>query len=708
MQVTSLDDFLCRTYPLAPILWDTSKAAGTLLQTLSFPYTLLNEYPQLVDKMKDWGYFRAGVRLTFRVNATKFLYGSLMCSWEPNANFNELTSISRNIYVSSGYPHIIISASSANSISVDIPFVYPTMGISLVGPLIPNSIGEVDIAVLAPLVDISANTGTATLLVTAQFLEPRVWMPFSNTITLTPPTAKENFEPIIAQSLLVKARKGYAARAQEASEKAEKGVVSSFLDSTMPIANVLEKVPVVGEYSKIYKTVADIASPFLSMFGLSKPADVSGPSVMVVDPYRYMNMSGGSDPCNVLGLSQEMQISTVPNVGGISEDEMSLTRLCGTPSLYSVGNVIATTQGKQVRITENPSSQIGSNNTYTICDFVAHTFALKSGSCKVKFYFFASQFHNVRIRISWKHPNALAGTDNALAYNRIVDIAGDTECDILLPWCYTETKMPIMDFGALYLDILTWSVPDSSLSVPITYAVYKSFCSDVHFSSQKFMSAIVAQSDPRLDFSKDFEKIHPDVTGFACEAMNSGEKVLTLRDVMHRYLPYVGNGNDYIARPGTNYSLSLANKNVNELYLLLYSFWRGSVRVRYMIHPAAQATLYAISSLRTWEETSANNASTVSASCYIVKPYLDAEIPYMSRYFYQPTFKKAQSNIAWVTPTAPDLTAKVAKFMAFGDDISCHFIKGPPPVQFKDRQMDLSATVNIQSSSDYIDRTNAP
>jgi hypothetical protein len=87
-------------------------------------------------------------------------------------------------------------------------------------------------------------------------------------------------------------------------------------------------------------------------------------------------------------------------------------------------------------------------------------------------------------------------------------------------------------------------------------------------------------SNPRLDFNKDFEPIHPAFTGYAVENLVFGETLTTLREYAHRMMPMqrtVGAA----TFPYLLFSRASAQvKYGQDVFALFYRFWSGSVRVK--------------------------------------------------------------------------------------------------------------------------------
>jgi hypothetical protein len=436
------------------------------------------------------------------------------------------------------------------------------------------------------------------------------------------------------------------------------------------------------------------------------------------DYFVDLNVGRGTDRGVQLGLDIENAISTVPNVGGISEDEMSMHRIVGTPSLYKIVTLTSSSSGTipiNSDITGNYSVDIYPLFTYCVCDYFINAFHLFKGSIKLKLYITASIFHNVRLKISFDPRDGSTPAPETL-YSRIVDISGDTTVDMLIPW-YSTRSMKLFNIidgkhsmGTLHYEVLAWSTPDSTLSTPIYVNIYKAYCSDAQVAGLRsfgysdvasIIPFVNAQSDPRIDFSLDFEPIHESCSGLNVEKLNAGEEIVNLREILHKYFPRntypIDAGNALVRVPGSsiynqgcpsaaNTNLSYRLNTQNEYFMNLFRFWRGSLRYKCFLPDAQSASIVALpfywNVMKAADPTpllnpgfSAYVMPSVVASVPGFKKLLEFIIPWYSENFFVSTINySAACTISGGNSSHPVV------FNAFGDDTSFHFIKGPRPI----------------------------
>lgn len=656
-----LNGALAREYELSSTSWTISQATSAILSTLSFPEAITNQ-AFISQKISDFRYFRAGIRVTFRIVGNKFLYGALLCAFDPQMDIKTNFPSAPTVGYLSGLPHIILSASSGDAVIFDIPFINRNRAIDLQNTT-ASQMGKVYISVLNPLIDMSNTGSTAQVLITAQFLDPQLYYPHDN--------AGVGFSSYVATS---KGHKTSSRHLREAANKALGKDISSF-NGTKSIDAVVKSAKMFSKYASVVSEYAWPIIEGLSIIGLSKPKTTDKASVYKIDPFHDINTGDGIDSTNTIGFKPDNQISTALTVGGISVDEMNLKQLCGTPVLFQT--VLMNSSSTPQYLT---TPTFGINATFgdlaDYADWVAQNFRYVSGSRKVKLYIKASMYHSARI--------VFFLTDNFTTYNwvncyhRVVDIQGDTELEFTLP--YSDNKFAAATDAtgsgvSLIARTLSWSQTDFNTTAPIYINVYTSASGDIEFGGllEKYYQAT---SCPRNDFSKDFEPFHPSLLSYEQENYLFGEKYESVRHIVHRYTPVsgintTGHGNIISAYYG-NGNLTTKLYTGLQLWGLLYRFWRGSLRFKY-VHQTSNATNMnvfvtdGVTPNGTFSGTSVNSTTN---------PVNEIEVPYYWPVLFQDT--SGYDNRALICTA----TLKTFLMTSAGDDFSFMFIHPPPPGSF--------------------------
>jgi len=222
-----LDRVLLREYPVGKFTWTTSMATDYNLGNLSFPEALFNQ-PFLKDKLKNFKYFRSGIRLSIRVVCNDFAYGTLQVKFLPYKQwFPDAYTTTGNVFqtgLGSGYPHILLQADASDTSVYDIPFIYPTRWLDK-ETYKPGDMGFVVFSVLNPLTNISSEVTSADVWITAQFIEPKMALPYSpESEVFEPHSGEEDFSmprpvPLEGTAVLFKRVKGEQPRKLTEEEK---------------------------------------------------------------------------------------------------------------------------------------------------------------------------------------------------------------------------------------------------------------------------------------------------------------------------------------------------------------------------------------------------------------------------------------------------------------------------------------------------------
>lgn len=174
----TFDDVLQRTYNVGVYNWTTAQTAGTVITNIAFPVALFNQ-PFIADKIKNFYGFRGGVEINIRIACSRTLYGAIIASISPYANYYPLNSttlatqpaVNTSIYRMSGQPHVIAQASSSDVVSITCPFINPQRFLSL-RKYGGSEICSFSIAVLNPLTNTENAVSSGQIFVTARFVDP--------------------------------------------------------------------------------------------------------------------------------------------------------------------------------------------------------------------------------------------------------------------------------------------------------------------------------------------------------------------------------------------------------------------------------------------------------------------------------------------------------------------------------------------------------
>lgn len=658
MEHFTLDDVITRTYQLDTITWNTSQATETILETYLFPDELFT-IPFLANKILDFNYFTADVLMSFRVISNKFLYGCIMADYCPRPN---VTNYQPNtVQKCSGSHHVRISASAADAVSFSFPFVdfarYLDLNSYAVGEM-----GRVRVRVADPLTDVNGTVNTISVIVTAQFVNARLYYPTNlNSVTLTKMLSYKKNRKSIQQKCRGDDEFDYV-EVETHSGRGEalaksRGTISNSLISKSVTSAVVSLVGDPSRYKDYYEGVSTITRS-LGMLGLSKPTTLATSTVVKLNPSSDMVYGKGIDTSLKLTMDPENKITTLPNVGGISHDEMDLKYILMTPSIYSRYTLLQDTQATIIC----PNGPSTSNTAFGYMDYLARMFSHWSGSIKVKIYIIASMMH--KVTLVFYLSNSITNDANwESCYNVIVDVSGDTEVSMTLPYLGRHLAIPYGTVVSnLFVKVLAWNVPEPTNPAPVYLTVYRAAASDFELYGYKDVN-VQLNCNPRADFAQDFPFIHASMSHYSTDGYIFGEKYTTVREIIHRYHNRGVTPQTFPTYRGFTATNALVTGI--EMFGLMYFFERGSMRFKHVQNDAR----YIISAYM--QDTSLLTPIFGAYLSSPSNPILEYEVPYYDRNLFRTT--GTNSNITIVAGGRPSWLLAAA-----GDDFSFIFLRLPP------------------------------
>lgn len=177
---------LQRSYLVASFPWTTADPINKLLGTVNFPDALFSK-SYVADKLRNYRFFRSGVKLSFRLTGNKFMYGCIIASWDPSTSMDSTSSSETNAFTSSGFPHVLLMLNDPTTQEVEIPFIHPQPWIDMAS-FLSGAIGSVDLTVITPLRFATPMADTTLQVeVYASFIDPQVQVPCRLTSVASPP-----------------------------------------------------------------------------------------------------------------------------------------------------------------------------------------------------------------------------------------------------------------------------------------------------------------------------------------------------------------------------------------------------------------------------------------------------------------------------------------------------------------------------------------
>lgn len=306
----------------------------THLQKFDFPQVIFQNSHLVVDKLKNYQYFKANVEIEIKVNAQPFLQGALLLVHNPY--LEQVGDFRRKgtKYLASqtSCPHRILNLENSNSLKMTIPYanIYDLFDLGNSD----NQFGTVYLYVLSTLRGVGTDE-VAKYTVFARFINPEYYVPTHNDVLSTFRDAHDTAR-LEQRGYRVRSRR-YAqssvapVAASDTGEIFTSGPIASTSATVATVAGALAGVPLIGNVAASVAWAARAAQNLAITFGWSKP--VSLVPKHTLKPNSTLIHTEGQDDSTTLALLQDNGIdgsSFIPE----TKDEMALSYLLKRPNYF--------------------------------------------------------------------------------------------------------------------------------------------------------------------------------------------------------------------------------------------------------------------------------------------------------------------------------------------------------------------------------------
>nr|QUS52699.1 polyprotein [Mute swan feces associated picorna-like virus 3] len=485
------------------------------------PLNALMRESHISTKISSVSFIRYVLEIQIKVISTKFHYGSVMCVWRPyygagmlRMGYVQIDTVANyghwwieppptaerdgpydNIHTASQCEHSILSITARNTVNMEITWQLPYQYVPAEQMLAPRfHPGYLDLYNLTPIGP--SNLDKPEILVFAAFKEIEGWgyksysnptsirrckyLKYADLADLTkasdwnvPPPTGISMELNAVQSVWKK----IAASSIETYDTLAQGMVDTVKEAQQQSTGswFLDAAHWILDTSKTILTLFTPLGPILGFFGLSRPVDIT-PTTRMLQTGLPMSNALGSDIC----------MSTAFNPANLCESDSSPT-----------DKLITTIAGKMTYlgyfVFENVSDSYTLDfspdyiKTYddrvimTPASYIVSKFRYWRSNIRFNFRFFSSSFVSGRFAVYIQY--RFRGAQQGLCPTKIVDVSGDTEADIDIPFLYHAPWYDGFsgDLAGLYnvtVEALTDMVSDEAATVsekPIYCTVWVSF-----------------------------------------------------------------------------------------------------------------------------------------------------------------------------------------------------------------------------------------
>lgn len=559
---TSLSKFLGRPTLINTYLWSTADLPG-LIAKIEPWYLFLNN-AIIKQKLTNYAFIRASLHVKIVLNATPFHFGLGMIAYEPNvnaANTGDRSSRVRTNPVSnlpqivtySQMPHCYLYPSDNSGGEIHVPYFRPTSWLPLTSASAAKSMGTLTQYVVAPLQVATTSGSTVITVDTFAWLED---------IELSGSTAE----------LTLQGKDEYD------------GFISKPASALASVASSLTNAPVIGKFARATEIGASAVAGIASIFGYTNVPNIKEVCAVVPTTTPHLASSEISTPIQKLTLDPKQELSVDPTLLGVgSEDEMVISTLVQkesflTVSSWSTSDLVGTVLWNadispmlfsDVDIVDAGLNQKAYRVYHTPMSYLGMMFTHWRGDIIVEFDVLCTKFHKGRLKIAWD-PLGGDGTlplpENTV-YTTVLDVGVNNKATFRVPfhqayewlrtrgisrqnWSYGNSLPvnPQFDNGLLIVSVLTplmSPVSPQNVNIKISIRAAENFefvnpseCLGESSSTQPpsffdVQGLDVVDTQQSSETMGDQGSMHPQRY-----ALNFGEKVVSLRTLLHRYSLY--------------------------------------------------------------------------------------------------------------------------------------------------------------------------
>jgi len=638
---------LTREYRLPSISWLAANVRGDVLSTIGFPEALV-DFPFISERLKNYMFFRSRVRITIRINTTKFEYGSLLISWLPYyASLQGQACRHLTLCQCSQNNGHILSANIGNTLTFDIPYISPLeyMKVADIDVGVHRGmLASVFISVLSPLLSVSPNPPTSVeISVFAKFVDPEV----AGLQPLVVPPAILRREEKKAKKKIIddvnnrryieakpqsgKGRKvPTPANAKEADTKVNSGslvdsaesavsTVLSVVNTAMGVAGALEKL-----------------APLLGALGLGKPVMNTPITKMMATQFPNIASSDGLDYPQQLTMKTGAQTAVDKMIIDGDDPSPLVYDMVRKPHLYHYYTFDNTAVPDDILYTTrvhpmNMNGQIQVSGTKYIMsmgplNWFTSMYYFWRGSLKLLFYFNTSGFTTTRVRITHVPGVALSAADlgdySGDLISKVVDITGDTTVEFTVPYLQQTLFSPVQfdytgfaatDYNGTIMVSLVNPVnaSDSTAASTVTCNVFIAAGEDFELmqfvgprkptgwtiNTTKVLPTIdledSIEATAQMNIGSIFRKPFAGLTQGSYtlqKGMFTIDPPGSIVSLGHRYVMYTGSINAMYPLPTLTTGQHALGDSVLWYYAACHLFMRGSMRFLRMVNSAASTT----------------------------------------------------------------------------------------------------------------------
>lgn len=575
-----LGDFLSRPVKIHSSSWSPS----TDLNFTIYPWLLFFSNERVQNRLNNFKLLRCNLCVKVVINGNSFYYGRLLVNYNPMADRDDYLELPtgefRQLIRLSQRQHIYCDPCTSTAGCLKLPFLFDTEFFDVPDILTDaKAIGSLSVSTPVGLRLVSDASSTASVNVS--------FFAWATDVTVGGLT-NSNIDGLVPQASKIPDETGMK--------------LSSLAKTVSTFAGRFGSFPTIGLYAKATEIAAAAVGDLAQMFGFSRPALVEEPMRYQPRPISSLSTCIGQDNSLKLTTDPKQEVSVDPTIwSGNSQDELAIADLASTWSLLDRFNWTGADPAGEMLFNALVDPGIYHRSPSATQDIyptpmcaLSLPFKYWSGSLEFKFDIVASAFHRGRLAIVYDPHDTPVSFETNTNYMEIIDISDNRRTEFSIsnsqhtslrkhfvpgvsdtPFAgvdsgYSSTnKITIsMIYGAgdigngtisvfIVNELTSPSLTTPSITVLVSvragedFRVYDPNDSMFHYS---FMTPQSSKIEPIPLDIEETQRYSFGVRGNGDYYPNVyiGERILSIRSLLKRYVAYLTMKNDIIGHETTN------------------------------------------------------------------------------------------------------------------------------------------------------------
>jgi len=526
---------------------------GVFGTTIIDPYDLVLTQSFIADKIANYNGLRAGLKLTFRVNATPFHFGAVFISYLPfhkrkRTGYIDTSEIFQtSLQLSSSSNFVMLPLTGSSSAEMVIPYIYPRDFIALKGEFTGvttretaadtfANIGSLAIHTVVPLQNASTGTNSVTLYTTASLVDPVLALPTT-----------------------------------QSGNEASSGPISSVASSVAKYASYAEHFRAIRPFARATREVASHLGGIARVFGFSRPESLEPPRPMRPEWFGNLSSTDQNEVVQKLATDSQCELAVSPDCVRLDVgDELMIRSLCARPTYldflpYLIPSTVAGATDYWIPVTPEffLASASATPPTLAMPPFamVSNMFSRWRGKMVYTFKAVKSGVHTGRLQIKHDALTSTAGTASSISEVKTTfwNLGDSDEIEICVPWLQGSEFLPLIQGRSSITGRGSFVSTSPSADIGVNGHLQISVVSDLVCSTNStaeihiLVFARLEDAEfmgPSDDFSNycsvpatqsGCEPAQQDMTGCGTlcnSAIYGGEQVVSTRALIKRYTQY--------------------------------------------------------------------------------------------------------------------------------------------------------------------------